>query len=63
MMDAMNNSLGVGYGHEWIIGLLILVVVIGLIISALRHRKNPNRIKYNSPQDILIKRIKGKKPI
>jgi len=59
-MDGMNNAWGMGYGYGWIIGLLILVVVIGVIVSALKRRKNSNRIKYNSPQDILkIRYAKG----
>ena len=59
-MDEMNNAWGMGYGYGWIIGLLILVVVIGVIVSALKRRKNSNRIKYNSPQDILkIRYAKG----
>lgn len=53
MMDGMNNSWGMGFGYVWIIGFLILVVVIGVIINALQRRKNSNRPKYNSPQDIL----------
>ena len=52
-MEGMNNNWGMGYGYGWIIGLLILLVVIGVIISALRRRKNSNRPRYNSPQDIL----------
>ncbi len=52
-MEGMNNGWGMGYGYGWIIGLLILVVVVGLILNALQRRKNSNRPKYNSPQDIL----------
>jgi uncharacterized membrane protein len=53
MMDGMNNNWGMWYGYGWIIGLLILVVVIGVIVNAFQRRKNLNRPKYNSPQDIL----------
>jgi len=48
-MDGMNNVWGMGYG--WIIGLIVLVVIIGLIVNAMK--KNSNRPKYNSPMDIL----------
>lgn len=59
-MDAMNNGWGMGYGYDWIIGLFILVVVIGVIVSALQHRKNSNKSKYNSTLDILkIRYAKG----
>jgi len=59
MMDEMNNW-GMGYGYGWIIGLIILIVVIGVIVSALSHRNNSKRIKYNSAHDILkIRYAKG----
>jgi len=51
MMDGMNNVWGMGYG--WIIGLIVLVVIIGLIVTAIKQKKNSNRPKYNSPMDIL----------
>jgi len=50
-MDGMNNVWGMGYG--WIIGLIVLVVIIGLIVTAIKQKKNSNRPKYNSPMDIL----------
>ena len=53
MMEGMNDGWGIWYGYGWLIGLFILVVVIGVIVSALQHRKNSNKSKYNSPQDIL----------
>ena len=49
-MDGMNNVWGMGYG--WIISLIVLVVIIGLIVNAVK-KKNSDRPKYNSPQDIL----------
>lgn len=59
-MEEMNNSWGMGYGYGWIIGLIVLVAVIVIIVSAMQHRKNSNRIKYNSPHDILkIRYAKG----
>jgi uncharacterized membrane protein len=53
MMEGLNNNWGMEYGYVWIIGLLILVIVIGVIVNAFQRRKNSNRPKYNSPQDIL----------
>lgn len=50
-MDGMNNFWGMGYG--WIIGLIVLVVIIGLVVNAIKQKKNSNRPKYNSPMDIL----------
>jgi len=51
MMDGMNNFWGMGYG--WIIGLIVLVVIVGLVVNAIKQKKNSNRPKYNSPLDIL----------
>ena len=60
MMDGMNNFWEMGNGYGWIIGLFILIIVIGVIVSALQRRKNSNKSKYNSPQDILkIRYAKG----
>jgi len=60
MMVGMNNSWGMGYGYGWIIGIFIFIVIIGVIVNALRHRKNSNKSKYNSPHDILkIRYAKG----
>jgi len=50
-MDGMNNFWGMGYG--WIIGLIVLVVIVGLVVNAIKQKKNSNRPKYNSPMDIL----------
>ena len=50
-MDGMNNFWGMGYG--WIIGLIVLVVIVGLVVNAIKQKKNSNRPKYNSPLDIL----------
>ena len=50
MTDGMNSCWGMGYG--WIIVLIIVVVIIGLIVNAMKI-KNSNRQKYNSPLDIL----------
>ena len=59
-MDGMNNNWGMGYGYGWIIGLFILILVIGLVLSALQRRKKSNISKYNSPQDILkVRYAKG----
>ena len=52
-MDGINNAWGMGSGFGWIIGLLILVLIIGILVSAMKSRKNLNRVKYNSPLDIL----------
>ena len=52
-MEEMNNFLGMGNGYGWIIGLIVLVVVIGVIVSAMTHKRKTTRPKYNSPQDIL----------
>jgi putative membrane protein len=53
MMEGMNNFLGMGNGYGWIIGLIVLVVVIAVIISAMTHKRKTTRPKYNSPHDIL----------
>ncbi len=59
-MDGMNNSWGMGYGYGWIIGLIILIGVIGVIVSALQRRKKSNNPKFNSPHDILkVRYAKG----
>ena len=52
MMEGMNNGWVMGNGNGWLIGLIVLVVVIGVVVIALQHRKNTNKSKYNSPQDI-----------
>jgi len=58
MMDGLNSGWGMGFG--WIVGLIVLVIFIGLIVNAMRRKKNSNRPKYNSPQDILkIRYAKG----
>jgi putative membrane protein len=58
MMDGLNNGWGMGFG--WIVGLIVLVLFIGLIVNAMRQKKNSARPKYNSPQDILkIRYAKG----
>jgi len=59
MMEEMNNWV-MGYGYGWIIALFILIVIIGVIVSALRHRRNSYKSKYNSPHDILkVRYVKG----
>ena len=50
-MDTMNNDWGLGNGFGWIIWLVILLVIIGVVVNAMRQKKN-NRPKYNSPHDI-----------
>jgi len=52
MMERMNDGWEIWYGYGWLIGLIILVVVIGVIVSTLQYRKKSNKSKYNSPQDI-----------
>ena len=59
-MNGMNNCWGMEYGYGWIIGLIVLVVIIGLIVNAMKQKRNSNRPKYNSPLDILkIRYAKG----
>jgi len=58
MMDGLNNGWGMGFG--WIVGLIVLAIFIGLIVNAMRRKKNSARPKYNSPQDILkVRYAKG----
>ena len=52
MMEGMNDGWGMGNAYGWLTGLIVLVVVIGVIVIALQHRKNSTKSKYNSPQDI-----------
>lgn len=52
-MNGMNNCWGMEYGYGWIIGLIVLVIIIGLIVNAMKQKRNSNRPKYNSPMDIL----------
>jgi len=57
-MDGLNNGWGMGFG--WIVGLIVLAIFIGLIVNAMRRKKNSARPKYNSPQDILkVRYAKG----
>ena len=57
-MDGMGDFWGFGYG--WIIGLIVVAVILGLIVNAMKRSKNSARPKYNSPQDILkIRYAKG----
>ena len=59
-MEGMNNAWGMGNGYTWIIILVVFIVIVGLIISGVSRRKNSNKTKYNSPQDILkIRYAKG----
>lgn len=53
MMEEMNNFFRMGNGYGWLIGLIVLVVVIAVIISAMTHKRKTTKPKYNSPQDIL----------
>ena len=60
MVGGMNNAWGMGNGYTWIIILVVFIVIVGLIISGVSRRKNSNKTKYNSPQDILkIRYAKG----
>jgi len=39
MMDGMNNGWGMGYGYEWIFGLIVLVVFIWLVVKVANKNK------------------------
>jgi len=59
-MDGMDNFWGIGYGYIWVIGLIVVAVILGVIVNAVKRRKIVNRPKYNSPHDILkIRYVKG----
>ena len=58
MMDGYNDSLGMGFGcwFEWVIGLIILFIIIGLVIKVVNQKNKLNRSVTKSPLDVLKER-------
>ena len=55
MMDGYNDSLGMGFGFwfEWVIGLIILFIIIGLVVKVVNQKNKLNRPVTKSPLDVL----------
>lgn len=53
MNDFGNHGMGMGWG--WIIGIILLLVVFWIIVKTLNQSK-VNKVKKNSPLDILKER-------
>jgi putative membrane protein len=53
MMNGMDNFWGMGSAFGWIIGIIIIVIIFGAVVSVMSRNKNSKQHKYNSPLDIL----------